>query len=457
MATVINTKMGESRGHRRIWLEGRKLAREGYQPGMKYDAVAENGRVVLRVAEAGHYTVSRRTRSGYTLPIIDLTADTITKAFDGVAMLRVAVKRGTIVITAHASHGTARRRVERLHDRLANGQPLDVVSLFHGGGVLDKAMHAGFAAGGIKTRLMAAVECESAYLDASLANNPELWDADSTAIQSPVEAVTFHGAPEVDVVTAGIPCTGASKSGRTKNKLAFAEGHPEAGAMFFSFLQCVQALNPALVVLENVPEYGNTASMAVIRSVLATLQYRVHERVLEGNAFGCLERRSRLCVVAVAEGIGAGFDVASILPDREKEPALSAVLDQIPDDSPRWKDFSYLADKEGRDRAAGKGFARQLLSGEAEHCGTIGRHYAKCRSTEPFVVHPADESRSRLLTPAEHCRVKGIPEAVIAGLSDTMAHQILGQSVIFPAFRAVGRAVAAHIGRVLTQPAAQVA
>jgi len=47
----------------------------------------------------------------------------------------------------------------------------------------------------------------------------------------------------------------------------------------------------------------------------------------------------------------------------------------------------------------------------------------------------------RQLTPVEHARVKGIPESLIAGVPATVAHEILGQSVIFPAFEAVGLAV----------------
>ncbi len=33
MATIVNTKLGEHRGKKRVWLEGAKLAREGYEPG----------------------------------------------------------------------------------------------------------------------------------------------------------------------------------------------------------------------------------------------------------------------------------------------------------------------------------------------------------------------------------------------------------------------------------------
>lgn len=78
--------------------------------------------------------------------------------------------------------------------------------------------------------------------------------------------------------------------------------------------------------------------------------------------------------------------------------------------------------------------------------GTIGRHYAKWRSTEPLIQHPANPKLRRLLTPTEHARVKTIPEALIEGLSATTAHQCLGQSVLHCAFIAVGRALGRAIG-----------
>src|SRR5690606_27281726 len=107
----------------------------------------------------------------------------------------------------------------------------------------------------------------------------------------------------------------------------------------------------------------------------------------------------------------------------------------------------YLAEKEKRDKAAGKGFSRQLLTGDEPYCGTIGKGYSKARSTEPFIVHPQTPELSRLLTPLEHSRVKGIPEEVIEGLADTTAHEILGQSVVYPAFQAVAQEIGHSLWR----------
>ncbi|WP_075701406.1 DNA cytosine methyltransferase [Pseudovibrio brasiliensis] len=184
--------------------------------------------------------------------------------------------------------------------------------------------------------------------------------------------------------------------------------------------------------------------MTVIRSVLGSLGYNLSERVFEGNEFGALEARKRLCVVAMTEGLEL-LDLDSVEPLFQKPATLNEILEPISSDSERWKDLDYLARKEARDLAAGKGFKRQLLNASAEACGTIGRGYAKCRSTEPFLKHPTNEKLSRLFTPLEHARVKGIPARLIERLSSTTAHEVLGQSVIFPVFKAV----AAFLGKAL--------
>lgn len=200
----------------------------------------------------------------------------------------------------------------------------------------------------------------------------------------------------------------------------------------------MKVLNPALVILENVVEYASTAAMIVIRSVLSHLGYQLSETVLDGHSLGSLEKRKRLCLVATTPGVCEPVDFNQLVPVRQREEKIADVLEVIPADSGMWKTYDYLADKELRDKAAGKGFARQLLIGGEDGCGVIGRGYAKARSTEPFIVAPHDPRLSRLMTPAEHARVKTIPEKLIEGLGSTRAHEVLGQSVIYCAFVAVG-------------------
>lgn len=311
--------------------------------------------------------------------------------------------------------------------------------------MLDRALHSGLTRSGVSSFVQIGVEIEPVYLDASLRNNPDLWRDDSYVVCSDIREMDWgNNVPECSILASGTPCTGASLAGRAKNKLAFAESHEDAGALFVDFLNAVKATNPAVVLIENVEGYQNTASMTVTRSVLVSLGYQIAEAILDSNEYGTLERRKRLVVVAVSKGMPA-FDFGLVKPIRDKENSLNEVLEDLPLDSDRWKPFEYLAAKEERDIAAGKGFVRQLLDGSEAYCGCIGRHYAKCRSTEPFLKHPTDQSLLRIFTPVEHARLKGVPEEMIAGASNTVAHEILGQSVAYPVFEAVGAALGQYL------------
>lgn len=451
MPTIINTKFGENRGAARIWLEGGKLAREGYSPGLNYDLELAQKRIVLTPSPKGQYTISKRQRNGRLYPVIDIARQDLADLFDGVETLRVLVTKGRIVITPHHQEAKVAERVDRLMSRLEKNDPLRVCSLFHGGGCVDSALHAGLDQRGVPSKIGVAVELEGKYLESSLANNRELWDEQSIAIESPIQMVDLGRSPtQMDVVIAGIPCTGASRAGKSKNKNEFAESHESAGAMFFNFLNFVQLLNPAIVIIENVPDYASTASMAVIRSVLGTLGYDLQERVFDGNEFGALEARKRLCAVAITRGLDHAFVLDDVAPHMSKPKKLADILETIPNEAANWKTYDYLAEKAVRDKAEGKGFARQLLTGDEPRCGTIGRGYSKARSTEPFIRHP-DPSRaqySRLLTPVEHARVKGIPVSTIQGLAATTAHEILGQAIIYPVFEAIGMALGNALMRV---------
>lgn len=446
MTTIITCTIGESKGVARLWLEGQKLVHAGVSIGTKYlvrahEALGRIELVPVKEETAPHScTVSKRERYGVVSPLLEIRTELLSKIFDGLQRVRVAIREGRIVVTPLQIDIKIRERVLRLKQKLANRVKLATASLFHGGGVMDKALHAGLMAMGVASFIQVGVELEQNYLDASLRNNPELWTTDSIAICSDIRDVGLReNAPQIDLLAGGVPCTGASLAGRAKNKLARAEDHTTAGSLFYDYLKMVEVLNPAVVVLENVKQYADTASMAVIRSVLTSLGYTLFETVLTGTDFGALEARSRLIMVAITRGLENGFDFQNLVSTAIKPLNIGKVLEDIPLDSDRWKSYEYLAAKEERDIAAGKGFKRQIVTPESESVGTIGRGFAKARSTEPFLAHPIDPKLSRLFTPVEHARIKGAPTTLVAGVSETTGHEILGQGVIFTKLEAVGR------------------
>lgn len=443
MLKVINTRLGVNRGVPRVWLEGQKL-NNSFVPGQKLDVHLDPKKkiVKLKVSESGRFSVSRRTRNGRVVPLIEIKDDELSELFGDIGvLLRVVVKNGTATIEVHAIDSKATERLLRFKNKVESGKALTIGSLFSGGGILDGALHEGLKSSGLNCYTKFIVEQERKYLDAMVLNQPHLFRDDSILIESSIEYVELRKPPKVDVVIAGLPCTGASLAGATKNKLKAAEFHKDAGACFFYTLQFIAQCQPSLIILENVPLYEKTASMAVIKSVLETWGYDLQTANFNGNFFGCLENRDRMCVVATTKGMPE-FKLRSIKPIAIKPDSVSEILEDIPLDAECWRDYQYLIDKQKRDEANGKGFKRVLIDGTEGHVPTMRRLYHKAGSTDAYVLHP-DGIRSRLFTAKEHARLKDVPIALINGLSNSVAHEVLGQSVCYPVFTALGNALGA--------------
>lgn len=80
-------------------------------------------------------------------------------------------------------------------------------------------------------------------------------------------------------------------------------------------------------------------------------------------------------------------------------------------------------------------------------CGVLGKGYKKGRSNEPFLIHTINPALSRLFTKAEHARIKGIPQVMLEGVSETTGHEIAGQSVCYDQFDSVGGEIGSFLMR----------
>lgn len=138
MTTIMNAKIGESKGIPRVWMEG-KLHHAGIQIGKKYSIKPDKLARRLELIEvpfdfAGKcVSVSKRDRNGVVHPVIDLRSEQIREVFEDDEKVRVALRRGRIVITALQIQTKIRERLKRMKDKLERGQKLAVASLFHGG------------------------------------------------------------------------------------------------------------------------------------------------------------------------------------------------------------------------------------------------------------------------------------------------------------------------------------
>ena len=434
-------KIGHNKGAPRLWFEGTQTARAGFVPGQHYDVVINDQSIVLQANSDGSRIVSGKRVGESNNPVIDLNSQALLAMFDGMAAIRVVVKKGEIHLLPLATELKKRERFERLKGKLERGEPLDMGSLSHGVGVLTHAMHSGLQTAGVQTRVAFANEIRGELLEQAAVHN-DAWDENTQVLAAPLQELAFDSRglaqiPRVEGMELGLPCSGHSSAGKSKRHLVNSESHPEVGHLVVGALVIINRANPAFLTFENVPGYAMSASADILRNQLRDMGYTTHERILNGKMWGALENRDRWCMVAVTEGIHFDFD--QLIPPGQSNVKVQDVLDPaITNNDSRWRNFDYLKDKQERDIAKGNGFHMQLVSPADDSVPTIRKGYHKGGSTDPLVRHPTDLNLLRQFTAEEHASIKGVPVELVAGLSNTIAHEALGQGIIYKPFQDVG-------------------
>lgn len=415
------TAAKETKRGTRIWIEGQKLSLSGFAPDalytVLYDGVSK--RITLTLDPVvGSKRVTKSTRNGKDRPIIDLQSKMVDSVFSGGDRLRVTFNHGQIIISEHHEVTSQEQREDRFQQRTENGTLLKA-SMFTGGGISTDAITQAISQSGLNSRMSWVCEMEVKYIE-SAGQNCMSIDDNTAFLVGMAEEIEPDLYSEVDVLSFSMPCAGFSKAGKSKHKQT-SENH--SGTALFGVINAIKASNPSVIISENVTEAMDSPIYQLLTSELRRTGYKVFEQILDQRHTASIENRARYWMVAVSEGIAPeSLELPQVIQD---QPTIASILESNPSES--WSTNDYLHAKAERDLAAGKGFKRQLITGAETTCGTIGRYYAKKRSTEPFVVN--SEGLERLFTPIEHARVKSVPEHLIKGISKTTAHEILGQSV----------------------------
>ena len=117
MLHLAYVSLGEHRGHRRLWLEGRRLEDAGFGPATRYAAIldAAAGRIRLVARPDGDRMVSQRQREGGVCrPIVDLANALLDRVLGDRRRARVAYAPGEIEITIHHLDRRAEARAAKL-------------------------------------------------------------------------------------------------------------------------------------------------------------------------------------------------------------------------------------------------------------------------------------------------------------------------------------------------------
>ncbi|MDJ0841781.1 MAG: DNA cytosine methyltransferase [Acidobacteriota bacterium] len=405
-ATIRYTHIQQHKKGARIWLQGPALHHAGFPVGTAI-RVAYLATCIQVTAQADGGRKISRHRQG---PVMDITNQKVAALAGPLGKVRVAIETRCITIRLHPWIVLARQREERL------GAVWTMGTLFAGAGISSAALRAGLAEAGVPAETRWLVDRESRYPDLAARLHPE-----AHMIAADLEEVEADLLFPVDLLHVTLPCTRFSVAARNRQKGA-PEAEPDATSVW-GFLRLLEHINPTFLVFENVVAARKSAGYCLIRAALRRMGYCLHAAILDRYQAGSLESR-RWWLVAVSAGLGQP-EMHAIPPYPAYHATLADALEDVPIDGAH----PYLTEKAKRD---GRAFQRLLVTGSATHLGTIGRGYHKRRSCEPMLT---DGDQERLLTPLEHARVKGIPdglaETLLAGVCPSVAHRVLGQSVLW--------------------------
>lgn len=99
--TTQTLKLGTHGTHRRVWLENLKFLNEaGFKPGVPYNAFyyPKSMSIKLELDPEGVRKVSKKTRAGREVPVIDLDSTKVGWALGNVERIKVKYNPGVITI-----------------------------------------------------------------------------------------------------------------------------------------------------------------------------------------------------------------------------------------------------------------------------------------------------------------------------------------------------------------------
>ena len=423
-----SSKLGERNGTKRVWIESQKLFKVDFSKEMRFEPHYdfENKKIVLKPGISHKMTYREKNES----LIIDILNKNISEIFEGFEHVCIKLFEHEIVIEPLKEEVN-----QQFAKSKSNTNSPKSIEIFAGGGTLVKALHDA----GVQT--IAAVELEDKYLQNLEANNPGIVTHCGDLSKFDIGLLPKNA----DVVAAGVPCE-AFSIGNTRSERF--EDHP-TGSLAFYVLKIVDVVRPSVVIIEEVPNFKNSAIASLCRYVLTSMGYNLSETILHANEYGSLTKRKRFCMVA---SIKKGFEFDESLKS-ENSKIVQDIL-EIPIEDREWLDaknnatIAYSLEKEKEHIRKGEGFRIGRTYLKDAVTPTITKGYYKGRLTDPILCHPFLPNTYSWFTPRELARINGLPEDYIIPDRKSTAGEIIGQGVSYNPFYAVGQMVVKHFSSI---------
>jgi DNA (cytosine-5)-methyltransferase 1 len=349
---------------------------------------------------------------------------------------------------------TDRQQIERetrLIRKLKSGEPIEKASFFSGLGLLSLFLKLGLKQAGINSKIKFAFDLCDKAMSVNLNSNP-IWDDacdDAVAMINDLNNIDLSELPQVDMIEIGYPCIAMSKLCKKQNRDTL---HPIIGTLFIKLIAAISAMNPSVFIIENVESFLGSDTLRMVKQELAP-QYNFSEVAFNGNDFGDIEGRPRICVVATSKGLKPICIQDFVAPDTVTRLPLSHYMDDISPDSNLWREMGHVKRKIDDPRL---NFKNTVYTGDETKISTITASYSAPKIGSPMILHPHDNNLQRQLTVNEHSKIRQIPqrmhkavldiangasELVSSSGSISAAHRMLGNSVSKLAWMMLGERI----------------
>ncbi len=434
MLNYITTVKENNKGGR-IWIEGESLRRAGFKPNSRYRLEYRDGEIILSVSKKGERTVSKRTRSNIVFPIIDINNQKILEIFQSDTPVVASLEKRTIRISIHEIKKLQKHRENVFFSKLENDIALDESSLFTGGGISTHAINKGLKKYKIKSKISSIAEMDPSYLQIAQRNlNPAHCHV------AKIEDIQSKDIKGTDILSFSMPCTGHSNHGKASNKIKIAEEHSQANTALFGVVNYIVNSNPAILISENVVQAKYSATYILLKAEINRLGYDIFEYDLDQNQAGSIEKRKRYWFVAISKGISKVVNLEKLnIPTYKREHKnIKSILDER--DNEKWMKSDYFNSRLEKNISNNRGFRTSFVNEDQDSVNVIPRNYTKRQISNPHFINKEGD-KIRLFNPKEHCLIKGVPFKLLRGVSDTKAHEILGQSVAYKQAMGIGEII----------------
>lgn len=443
-------------GAARIYMQNtHALVGAGFVAGSKINIQYRKNSISISLDPRGSNTVFDTGRG----ELVELKNKDTAQSVNGASHVTVTYRVGRIEITIHRFLSNMREREQRLLHALKHGHNLRTASFFSGLGMLSYHLKQGLKQAGIGASIAFANDYDELAMSLNVDFNPMWQDAteDAIVVADDLFELPIDSLPQVDVVEIGYPCVGFSSLADVANRDT---QHPLCGSLFIPLVAAVRAMQPAVILMENVKGFKGSDTLRLLKN--AFRDYHFTEMLLDGKMFGELESRKRLCVIGISSGLHAFAFPA--LPAVTEAPQLREFLEPMPVDHSAWKTMLHVRKK---DLETNHCYRNCLYTGEERTMIALTASYAHPKAGSPMIAHPTDPSLQRQITVAEHGKIRAIPEPLMSAVmtvvngqhplvsakgSKTAGHRLLGNGVSPKMWNWVGESLGQWLLELRTTP-----